>query len=374
MTKYNSRSTRSESHAYNSLEELFNDFSWRTPSKFIPLAKRYGFTDEKDIRQFLKEKAPHDKQVEKPIYLPIFSKTKGEYQMDTMFCKGYSPFLIIININTRKAYAYQMSNKNASSVKAALERFFNEVPGVKAITSDQDTAYLSTDVLTYLKEKNIQYRTTEDNNHNVLGIINRFMRTLRDINANSGFTDARMKRLIKAYNNTPHSGLDGRTPNSVTDNDEDNYIKEKTDLTDSIKDTYQFDNGDHVRIVLDKNKIGKNRTNLSMEAYIIDGKDGNNYIIKSSDGSVDKYPGYRLVKCDDRYKIAETIKQGKRGIIDKIISYDENKDAYKVQYDEGTVDTIPARNLREGNPLHISRMEREYWVGKNIPVKIRKWI
>ena len=35
---------------YNSLQELFNDFPWKTPSKFIPLAKRFGFTNENEIK------------------------------------------------------------------------------------------------------------------------------------------------------------------------------------------------------------------------------------------------------------------------------------------------------------------------------------
>ena len=360
---------------YDTLSDLFRDYSWRTPSKFIPLAKRYGFTDETEIREFLKNKAPHDERIEKPQYLPIFSRTKGEYQIDTMFVKGNPPFLIAININTRKAYGYKMKDKSAKSVKETLVKFFNEVPNVTKITSDQDSAYLSADVLSYLKERGINYRTTEDNNHNVLGTINRFMRTLRDLASGSGLTEARMKRIIKEYNNSPHSSLGDKSPNSITDADEDEYIKEKSELTETIKDTYNFNDGDHVRIVLEKNKIGKNRTNLSNEAYIIDGKDGNNFIVKSEDGSIDKYPGYRLVKCDDRYDVAKTIKDGKRGVVKQIISYNDKKDTYRVMFDEGTYDTIPARNLREGHPLFISRLERQYWAGnKNIPVKIRKWL
>ena len=363
------------SQKYSTLSDLFKEYSWRTPSKFIPLAKRYGFTDETEIREFLKTKAPHDERVEKPLYLPIFSRTKGEYQIDTMFTTGNPPYLIAININTRKAYGYCMKDKSARSVKEALIKFFNEVGDVKKITSDQDSAYLSADVLTFLKEKGIDYRTTEDNNHNVLGIINRFMRTLRDLANSSGMSEVRMKRIIKEYNNSPHSSLGDKTPNSITDNDEDEYIKEKSELTESIKDTYNFNDGDHVRIVLEKNKIGKNRSNLSNEAYIIDGKDGNNFIVKSQDGSIDKYPGYRLVKCDNRYGVAQTIKDGKRGVIDKIISYNNKNDTYRVMFDEGTYDTIPARNLREGHPLFISRLERQYWAGKkDIPVKIRKWL
>ena len=28
---------------FKSIEDLYNRYPWRTPSKFVPLAKRYGF-------------------------------------------------------------------------------------------------------------------------------------------------------------------------------------------------------------------------------------------------------------------------------------------------------------------------------------------
>ena len=172
------------SQKYNSLQELFNDFPWKTPGKFIPLAKRFGFTNQSEIKAFLKDKAPHDEKVVEPVFLPIFSKSKDSYQFDTMFLNGTKPYLVFININTRKAWIYKMKNKGANAVKLALEEFFADVKNVKSLTSDQDSAYLSDVVITYLKSKNVGYRTTEDNNHNVLGIINRFIRTLRDLNIN----------------------------------------------------------------------------------------------------------------------------------------------------------------------------------------------
>ena len=82
-----------------------------------------------------------------------------------------------------------------------------------------------------------------------------------------------------------------------------------------------------------------------------------------------------MVKCDDRYKLAATIKSGKRGIVEEILAYDSKNDRYKVRYDEDTIDYIPSKNLREANPLKLSQMEREYWVEQDdIPIKIRKYM
>ena len=370
---------------YNTLTELFNEYPWRTASKFIPLAKKYGFTNEKQVREFLKNKAIHDEKINKPSYLPIFSINKNEFQFDTVFLNKI-PFLFAINVNTRKAFAYKMKNKSSSEVIIALDKLLNET-NVKSLVSDEDPAYLSTSVLSHLKNKNISYRTTEDNNHNVLGIINRFVRTIRDLSLkNKNLDEQRLSRLIRTYNNTPHKGLNGKAPNEITEVDENEYIKNKLDETNEILDKYDFEIGDRVRIINDKNKIGKNRTNLSMESYLIDSIEGNQFVIKAKDGSIDTYPSYRLRKCDDRYEIAETIKNGKRGIIEKIIDYDEKRDRYKIIFepgiparetesrDEGTEQWIPAKNLREGKPLLLSRMEREYWSNKNkIPEKIKRW-
>ncbi len=99
----------------------------------------------------------------------------------------------------------------------------------------------------------------------MLGIINRFMRTIRDLNNGQNFTEERMQQLVSEYNNTPHTGIDNETPNNDMNADkEQEYIQSK--IQTSAKNEYHFNIDDHVRIVLDKAKIGKNRTNLSKES------------------------------------------------------------------------------------------------------------
>ena len=364
---------------FKTLQELFNEYPWRTLSKFTPLAKRYGFTDIKEIKEFLKKQAVHDMKVKTTDkMLPIYSNEGGEYHFDTMVCKKCY-FLVLININTRKAYAYYMNSKGANEVRLAFDKFFRDIESenktVNILRSDQDSAYLSKSFTDYLFNKDVEYFTTEDNNHNILGIINRFMRTLRDLNSRNEFSEGRMKKLIFEYNSSPHKALGGISPNDFTEEDEVRYISDKSTATDIIKQRINLKEGDHVRVVLDKKIIGKNRSNLSNEAYVIDSKEGNSFIIRAKDGSIDKYSAYRLVKCDDRYPIAETIKKGKRGIIEEILEYDVKKDKYKVRYDEGTVDYIPSKHLRETNPLKLSAMEREYWSQQDdVPKNIRKYM
>ncbi len=351
------------------LDELYKKFPWRSPQKFVPLAKQYGFTEEA-ARNFLKN-IVHDVKVPKAQFMNIYSKHLDGYQMDTFIndkSKDGLNYLFFININTRKAYCYPLKGKGSKTVLNALTQFIKDVPNVYSITSDQDAAYLSNDVLTFMKEHNINYRTTEDNNHNVLGIINRLMRTIRDmVGENRYIEEAEMASLVDAYNNSPHRSLDYKTPNQIKKKDEENYIKTK-----SQNNPYDFKSGDKVRIVQAKEPFSKRRNKVSKEAYIVDSKDGNQFIIKSKDESIDKLPGYRLIKTTNN-NIAKTLKDGKRGIVENIISYTNNK--YKIKYSDGTEDVIPTKNLREGAPTKLSRMEREFWSKKKIiPDAIKKWI
>ena len=102
----------------------------------------------------------------------------------------------------------------------------------------------------------------------------------------------------------------------------------------------------------------KRRSKLSRNADIIDSRVGNQFLIKSKDALVDKVPGYRLIKSNSNVLIADTMKEGKRCIIESITSYDQKKDMYHIVYEGGVRDTIPAMNLREGNRTKLSRMER----------------
>jgi hypothetical protein len=379
-----------------SLEELYKEHPWKTLTKFAPIARKHGF-ELPEIKRFLKNEVVHDQKSLSPEYLPIFSRIPGAYQFDTLVNKrpkgtkfpGFSEpkgalsvakqvadspyFLVFTNINTRKGYAYPMPNKTSKSVLKALESFNSEA-SPKVLRSDQDSAYLSDEIRTYLKNNNIGYSTTNDEDHNTLGIINRFIRTIRDLGGEKPLTKKRMQKLIATYNNTVHSSIN-MNPNDMNEEAEKKYIDKKIEESEKIiKRRKKYSEGTKVRIKNDDAKIGKKRSNVTPQAYTIEGREGNQYLIKSIDGSIDKVPYFRIVPAKGPVKLAETIKEGKRGIVEKILGYDAKTDKYQVVYSEGTKDKIPAKNLREGQPLRLSVMERRFWVRKgNPPVSIKKW-
>lgn len=358
------------------LDDVYQKFPTNTLSKFTKFAKQYGFTAQ-EAKSYLNDKVVHDQKIPSPQYMHIYSKTPNAFQMDTFINdkrKGGINYLMLINVNTRKAYSYDMIGKGAEQVEAALDKFIQDEPNCRSILSDQDKAYLSDEVITWMKEHNIDYKTTEDEDHNKLGIINRFMRTIRRMASYKGYETKipidEMEDIIDAYNDMPHRALDNKAPNEMTTEDEQEYIQNHEQ-----DNPYQFQEGDKVRMVLDDQPLVKRRSKLSKDAYIIDSRVGNQFLIKSKDSSVDKVPGYKLIKSKPNVPIADTLKEGKRGIIESIIGYNANKDKYNIIYEGGVHDTIPAVNLREGNPTKLSRMEREYWIHhKPIPVSIRRWL
>lgn len=360
-----------------SLQELHQIHPWKSINKFMPYALSKGFS-EAEVKQFFKNNVMKDKYKidNSQFFMPIYGKTSGCYQFDTLIQSRNASvpcFLIIININTRKAWSYPMKNKGKDEVLNALKKFIGSVKDVRTLTSDQDKAYLNDNIIDFFNENNIDYTTTEDNNHNILGIINRFIRTLRDVNKERDFTIESMNRCINEYNNTEHSST-GITPNSFTKADEEKYIKEMDKRTEEIvsQKSFMLHKGDKVRYVIDKPAIGKKRSNLSQDCYIVDSMNGNGYNIMAKDNSVAYYPRHKLVLSKSG-SIGESLTDGKRGIVDKILSYDPKSDKYEVVYEGGVKDKIKAKNLRETNPTHLSDLEIEYWKNKNPPQAIMKY-
>ena len=353
---------------FKTIDEVYEKYPTNTITKFKRVANRYGFTDD-EAKEYLNSKVIHDQHIPLPKFMHIYSKIPHAFQMDTFI--GKPNYLMFININTRKAYAYEMNGKGAKEVLRSLEEFIKVEPECKVIESDEDAAYLSKIVLDFMRKHNIIYTTTTDNNHNKLGIINRFMRTIRDFKSHSNRS---ILDLVDSYNQMPHRSLNYKSPNEFTKEDELEYIEKM-----GKENPYTFRPGDSVRVVLDKSPLKKRRTNLSKESYIIDSKYGNQFIIRSSNGSVDTMPGYKLVKSNGNVPLATSIKNGKRGIVKEIRSYNKKRDTYSITYempDNSVVkDTIVAKNLRESHPTKLSTMERQYWVKqKVIPDRIRELI
>lgn len=378
---------------------------------FLDVAQRNKIK-RKYAQEFLANEVIHDQKVGKPKFIPIVSKTHGAYQMDTFInqkkANGLN-YLMLINVNTRKAYAYPMQGKGTQQVIGALNKFIKEVPDVSSIASDQDAAYLANETLEWMQRHNIKYTTTKDDNHNNLGIINRFMRTIRDkaydlnifdpnlwsnLDENGDFSpnedskpydpkkyikNDQMQQLINGYNDTPHKSLrmkDGRkviknAPDDMDFDKEERYIKMKKVDTKP----YDFKVGEKVKIV-EGNEFGKKKRRVvGNEVYTVEAQPGNLYRLKASNDAINDYPGYKIVRAKGKIQMAKDLKNDKRGQVEGIIDYDTKTKRYLVEFEDGSMEERTARDLREGNPSKLSREERIYWLKqKTIPPEIRKFI
>ena len=389
------------------LEDLYRSHPSRGKT-FEDLAVKKGVL-RKIAKVFIKNEVVHDEKIEKPIYIPIVSKAHDAYQMDTFINQKQANglnYLMLINVNTKKAYAYPMEGKGAKQVLEALNKFKAEVPKIYSILSDQDKAYLSNEVLEWMRENNIQFRTVKDDNHNNLGIINRFMRTIRDkaydlnifdpnlwanldkdgnysrnksipYDSSKFINNSQMQQLINGYNDTPHRTLRMKEDNKVIHNSPNDMNYEKEDQYIRMKkvDTspYNFKEGDHVKLVEEKQFGKKKRRNLGTEVYTVDSRVGNLYRLKAGNSAINDYPGYKMVHAKGKTNLAQDLKDDKRGIIEEFLDYKNKK--YKVRYEGGVVGTVLPKDCREGNPTKLSRDERIFWLKqKTIPPEIRKFI
>ena len=225
------------------LRELWASCRYRSLAAFRNYCHEHGFTNNKAIKEFHEAHSVTD--IAKPITpakLPIYSESPGAYQMDIIFDRHMrGQWLVFINVNTRKAYAYQIRSKETGPILQALRNFKREVGTVNVITSDQEAAFLSDEVCSWLRSQRIDYRTTFSHDHNKLGLINRFVRTLKTMNATvvdaqgnkalvsedqaPPLTAQSVAELIREYNSHKHRGLkviDGtpKSPNQITAADE----------------------------------------------------------------------------------------------------------------------------------------------------------
>ena len=296
-------------------------------------------------------------------------------------------FHIFININTRYAVAHPLKSKKSQEIHDSLTKFIQTYHPTK-LTSDSEPSFTSAQNIKLLTDNNIQQFIVQDleHNHSTLSIIDRLIRTLRDMNTPKpsskhesthskykSFTITKMNKLIKIYNNSYHSSI--KTEPAIMQNDpelEKEYIFKQSEnrLNQERIADFQLKIGNYVRYLLPHVKNNKKRFTTSPEAYKIDSRNGNLYNIVAKDGTAITLPRFRLIlahksgKLPKNIKFASTIPDRWNGVIDKIISHDPKNNKYNVLFSVPNsnpyTDTIPAINLRGKYPQIMSDIESEY--------------
>ena len=378
-----------ESNVYERVNEIVDELRFRSFDKVYATVKNeLPNVRKKEVRKVLmmrkKDKRLRRNQI-KPYQIKIFSRSLNTWFMDLLDNgKENEPryWFIFIGTNNRYGVALPLNSKNAEDVRDALNIFISEFSPAK-LTSDQEKAFMEKRNIELMKENNILLQTVPERNHSSLSLIDRFIRTLRDMNRVvdgeinkqsideefKSFSVEKMDELIDIYNNTYHSAIKC-TPKEMFDNEEleKEYIFNCLDKHEKQKriEDFELKENEFVRYVIDKDPLKKKRYNVSNESYKIVGKEGKHYILEAADGTTMIKPRFKLVRADvNKYQQAKTIDGAWNGVLKEIISFDKRTNKYKVKFDDGNngeyIDNIPVSYLRGRFPTRMTAMEKEFF-------------
>jgi hypothetical protein len=230
------------------IEPIYKKFNYpNSVQKLLKLVKSAGINaTSKDIQTFLDKRVSVQqtkvtKKSRRNMGKIVAFKAFDMLQMDIYVLdkysksnKGYGYVFALVDVFSRKAYAYPMKNKNLEGTTESLKKFFSESDvkkyktGISVIVSDSDSAFLGgkdqgdeRDFQQVMDKNDAIHETVKIGDHSALAIVDRWARTLKTILTRyfleSGSTNwtSELDTIVNNYNDTPHESLDDHTPNDV---------------------------------------------------------------------------------------------------------------------------------------------------------------
>lgn len=257
--------------------------------------------------------------------------SRNSFIIDLMFEKRKFCYLVAININTRYLVVAPLNieieskdgvvrmtraKKNITNFIRAMEKVMSEVE-IRHLYGDSEPAFVSTEAKNYYRSQNIVWHdvprmTITDYNtirksepqHTSLGIVDRVIRTIRDMGWNMKakiITPKVMEEIVKQYNSAPHKTLSlyagfPVTPTMVqNDADLEEYItreimKENYNITQSGK----LRIGEKVKVYNVPDPMIKRRTMIVPGEHRVTKFKNGFYTVRDQKGNTQKVPRYRL--------------------------------------------------------------------------------
>lgn len=317
----------------------------------------------------------HTNLKQRSLYVPIFSNTRHTYMHDLLINsqkdKQNKPpyFHIFINVNTRKGYAIPLHGKTADDIKKSIKTFLSKVDKCNKLISDAESSFISDKVVNYLKVKDIDVQINDEQNHKTLGIIDRFIRTIRDKHgSNHAISTSSMNRIIDEYNDEIHSATKMK-PNDMGKDEEISYISRMILKRNKVKELPDFDikEGDYVRLFKQKIFGTKKRRFLTKHYYVVESIDKNRIVVMAKDGATKTVSRADVAVIDKNTNLtqASTINGGARGDIVRILKYNPRRDTYRVEFKtmngKPYYQDVSTKNLRSQFPMRATDIELEYF-------------
>lgn len=277
------------------LKELYEEYGYPGQSRLYKIAKDNKLkVTQKQVKEFLKKQSVQQQhtQIKKKkkghiVALSpnnIFQADLLDYTKYSRNNEGYKWILIAMDVFTRKAYARPLKNKKPSSVANAFKEIIENNKPIEVMT-DNGNEFLGKPFQVLIKDNNMIHTTNEVGDHNALGIIDRFSRTIKNSIAKY-FTSRNttkwaniLPKFIAAYNNTPNSAILDFKPNEAKKHIPviTNLNLEKFDANKDLHDS--INKGDLVRTKIKKKRFSKGYTpNYSDEVFKV-ARETNKFVI-----------------------------------------------------------------------------------------------
>ena len=246
------------------IDKYYENYNFPSANKLYKIMKDDNVSvSKKDVETYIS--SLEEVQITKEIKAP---KTNGHitamcphqiWQIDIFILqkfvkhnRGFRDIFCAIDVFTRKVYCIAMKTKDIDDCTLALESIIKK-SGVKPMTimSDNDSSFKGDKFQALLKKHEIAHDMNIVGDHNALGIVDRFARTIKTVftklfirTKKTNWIDS-LDRIVDRYNELPHTGILDIKPN-----DAENQIKPLVELNNEKGNKIKSDleEGDKVRI------------------------------------------------------------------------------------------------------------------------------
>ena len=283
------------------LKELYykDDIIIGSKQNFINIAKKSLNASTKEINEFLSKQEINqiNKKPTKHMNLKITALPKS-FQIDIMFYpigQGFKNVLLIVDIPSRKAWAYVISTSSGENILVAYKKFISEVGQINSVEGDNQFSFKA--FQEYNKENNIKIDTSIAKDEHIsqgnkLGIIDRLVRTLKEmidryrtsVSKQTSFSTI-LDKVIITYNSQPHRTIK-TTPNEMYNDINKqifNFEKDK-EYNRNVLDKNKISIGAEARILETKDKLEKGNQKFSLDVYKLVGREGNRFMVENAEG------------------------------------------------------------------------------------------
>ena len=304
------------------LEKYIMNSGFRNPKKIKPLVKKMGHNwDTVESELSKRPKLPTNyfpKKANRKYQLKHVSQP-GTYQMDLMFSDKFT-YMIMINVNTRMVY-FTPTNKivfgdenkvvtsGAKRTEGLLEAFdkLRQMTPIRKIIMDSEPGMKSGKAQAFLKQADIKIKmVVAKDNHSSLALIDRLIRTIRDMNyvrnggQNRVITPEALREMVYIYNNSVHSGLSkimgfSITPQEMTPNYEAYFIRKASQHNVVTKLSGDYDLlGQEVVMINETDKMEKKRSQVRPVTYKVTNSSCKKLTLEDPEGKQVRVPRYKV--------------------------------------------------------------------------------